>query len=375
MSDFQVTDDVTDNEASYHNRILPGISRSEFHNTVTMSATLELADSDTPIQELDPNGANRVCELPPESTTTNHHHFIKNTGSGGFSITIKDDSGTTTFCTLANDEWCIAWPADSTWHVLYSGNIGGGGASSVSITDSGGYFSGSDVEAALQEVGLTEESGWMEISDSWSYATASTITVPSDATTKYSPYMRVRFKQGGGYKYYVIRSVAATTLTVAINDDYVVANSAITNIAVSHLDVPLDFPMSFGFTPSWTNFTTTDATIAIKYSIAASGLVHIFGYVTFGASTAITGSPPSFGLPISHDTYSVTYAASSGLARYQDVGTNQYYGITTMLSDTLYFNLIDASSTYATTTGISSTTPFTWASTDMIIFNTTYQGV
>ena len=74
------------------------------------------------------------------------------------------------------------------------------------------------------------EDGWVAVTDSWAYASASTITVPSDATTKYQKGDRIRFKQGAGYKYGVIVTVAATLITILVNTDYTVANAGITDI-------------------------------------------------------------------------------------------------------------------------------------------------
>ena len=62
---------------------------------------------------------------------------------------------------------------------------------------------------------------WTPAEETWSYSSWSSttrigiITVPTDATTKYSAGMRVVFSQStGGTKYGIIVAVSATTLTV-----------------------------------------------------------------------------------------------------------------------------------------------------------------
>jgi hypothetical protein len=80
---------------------------------------------------------------------------------------------------------------------------------------------------------LLYNGGWIEVSDTWSYATATTITVPSDATLYYKKGWGVRIKQGGAYKYMYVIDVAATLLTLTGGSDYSVANSTITDIAVA----------------------------------------------------------------------------------------------------------------------------------------------
>ena len=92
---------------------------------------------------------------------------------------------------------------------------------------------------------LAQANGWIPVADTWTYASASTITIPSDGTTKYQKGMPLRFKQGGGYKYYNIYSVTSTLITVIVNTDFTVANTAITDIAVSFLANPFGFPQWF----------------------------------------------------------------------------------------------------------------------------------
>lgn len=94
----------------------------------------------------------------------------------------------------------------------------------------------------------TMMNGWIEVNDTWAYASATTITVPTNATTRYNKGNKIRIKQGGSYKYFYIVSVAATVLTVTGGTDYTVANSAISNIAYSKVESPLDFPTSFNYT-------------------------------------------------------------------------------------------------------------------------------
>lgn len=132
-------------------------------------------------------------------------------------------------------------------------------------------------------------SEWQEISETWTYASASTITVPTDATTRYSKGMKIRFKQGGSYKYGVVRVVAATLLTIVVNTDYTVANSAITDIAISYADRPVGFPTSFNFTCNLTASTTNPTGI----TTTANYVVFSWGIECFIAS--IAGASPTNG--------------------------------------------------------------------------------
>jgi hypothetical protein len=98
-------------------------------------------------------------------------------------------------------------------------------------------------------------SAWNEVSGTWTYASASTITVPTDATTIYQKGDYLRWKQGGGYKYGTILTVAATLITIIVNTDYTVANSAITNVAYSRLSNPQGWPGKFNYLPVYSGET------------------------------------------------------------------------------------------------------------------------
>ena len=107
--------------------------------------------------------------------------------------------------------------------------------------------------------------GWIAAAGTWTYASASTITIPTDGTATYRKFMKIRFKQGAGYKYYICSAIAATTLTVFVNTDYTIANAAITDVYYSFHDAPYGFPVNFAYTPTLvgiSGYTTAHYTIA-----------------------------------------------------------------------------------------------------------------
>src|ERR1035437_2933126 len=80
---------------------------------------------------------------------------------------------------------------------------------------------------------LPYRDGWTPATGSWTYASASTITVPSGAAAIYQKGDRIKWTQTT-VKYGVIVAVADTLLTIAVNTDYVVTNAAISAIYYSH---------------------------------------------------------------------------------------------------------------------------------------------
>lgn len=103
--------------------------------------------------------------------------------------------------------------------------------------------------------------GWQDAAETWTYATASTITVPAGAASKYAVGDRIKWTQTT-VKYGVITAVADTVLTIAVNTDYVVTNAAISANYYSHEYSPIGYP-------HW--FAQAAPTISVTYLDNGSG--------------------------------------------------------------------------------------------------------
>jgi len=173
--------------------------------------------------------------------------------------------------------------------------------------------------------------GWVELTETWAYASATTVTVLTNATTRFAKGMRVRFKQGGGYKYYVTSAVAATTLTITGGTDYTVANSAITDIAISFASGPVGYPGWFTYSPTWaaggsmtyTSVTTGIADFRIDGNSCTVKLATTAGTTGGSANPYITATPPvtillqSVSVDIAH-SYIVDGGTTHGHLRAED---------------------------------------------------------
>lgn len=111
LTSFLKTDLVDDHTAADVNKLIAGNLRPEYANTETISATKTLTDNDCQFQFLTASGANRDVRLAPEATS-NHITIIYNSGPT-YSLVVKDDSGVTTFSTLAPDEWEVFYPLNA----------------------------------------------------------------------------------------------------------------------------------------------------------------------------------------------------------------------------------------------------------------------
>lgn len=70
--------------------------------------------------------------------------------------------------------------------------------------------------------------GWIGAGESWTEASGTTITVPSNATTKYDVNDYIKLTQSSTVKYFKITAVSSTVLTVLGLNGETVANSPIT---------------------------------------------------------------------------------------------------------------------------------------------------
>ena len=115
-------------------------------------------------------------------------------------------------------------------------------------------------------------SGWVLVTDSWAYASATTITVPSGAAAIYSVGDKIKITQAT-VKYFYVVGVADTVLTVTGGSEYSVVSAAITSVYLSKEATPVGFPQWFSLTaPTWTTsgtaFTNQPATNSAKFQIA-----------------------------------------------------------------------------------------------------------
>lgn len=146
----------------------------------------------------------------------------------------------------------------------------------------------------------TNTDGWISTSETWTYASASTFTVTGDVTVKYQKGTRLQFTQTS-VKYAVVvgssHAGGTTTVTIAVNTDYTIANAAITSPYYSYDASPQGYPTSFSFTGVLTGFAA-GRNLTCKYSILGNQINIYVPADVAGTSNAttmtVTGMPVSF---------------------------------------------------------------------------------
>lgn len=129
----------------------------------------------------------------------------------------------------------------------------------------------------LQSNQLNIETGWYYANEVWTYASATTITVPSGAATKYSKGDRIKLTQTT-IKYFYIIGVADTLLTITAGTSYTLVNAAISNNYYSHEMTPVGFP-------EYMNYAATVSTVgggtAPTYTASDTNYFSIYGNMCY----------------------------------------------------------------------------------------------
>jgi len=160
--------------------------------------------------------------------------------------------------------------------------------------------------------------GWLDAAETWTWASATTINVPTDATTKYSVGMKIKITQAtGGTKYFEITIVAATLLTLYNPLGSVVNNEAINSPCFSSASQPFGYPAAKAYGQAYRsavyNFGDANRWEEIAFSGGTNNLVNIaignfnptYGDTTNNKLTVILAG-------VYRITYSVSFKGNNG---------------------------------------------------------------
>mgnify|MGYP003965578775 CR=1 FL=1 len=332
LDDFKKTDLVDDVLAAHVNKLQAASMQSGFGNFETLTATRELVDNDTAYQVFTLAAAAQDVELPALNTAANHIFLIMNDASSSYAATVKTFSGAATVATLAAGEASLFVADDGTW-----AQIGGGG----------------------------NDDGWISVLDTWTYASATTITVPSGAASIYSVGDPFKLTANSVVLQGYIVGVANTLLTV-LGDT--LTNHAFSNIAYSKSTKPAGFSVIFSYTPTYTNFSLVNGTVSAEYKVSESSVEGLIEIV-MGSESSVTGNM-YISLPITPSN-SIRFPIAT--ITFLDSGAAQYTGLGVVQSSSVRLKAFGAGGTYATQVDVNATVPFTWAASDQILLNFRYE--
>jgi hypothetical protein len=174
--------------------------------------------------------------------------------------------------------------------------------------------------------------GWQDAAETWTYASATTITVPSDATTKYAVGDKIKLTQSATVKYFYIVAVAATTLTITGGSDYTLTNNTISSNFYSHQSSPLGFPNWMAYSSTITGYSAT-ATNLTRFRIDGRGVTLSWRLSGTSNSTSFSATLPVTAANVSGYIWQqFMYAIDNGTAS----TVSDYAGITAAGSSVLF---------------------------------------
>lgn len=244
------------------------------------------------------------------------------------------------------------------------------------------YATTADVTASQAVVQGQINSGWTESTVTATYVSATTFTVSGDLTARYVKGSKIRLKQAGAYKYWFVASsvysAPNTTVTVYSNNDYTLANAAITDLALTKDAVAEGFPEYFSYTPTF-NGTLGNGTLSGYYTLMGR-TCHLYMKFIFGSTSAMNATDFRFNLPTNANATSASRFNLSdptlyaGNAVMTDVGNSVNFGLTRVFSSTVAkVEAMNAGGTYLTVANITTTIPFTWGTADYVVASLTYE--
>lgn len=165
------------------------------------------------------------------------------------------------------------------------------------LTDGGGLQPGDELAvnrggASYKARGVGTD-GWIsDTAETWTYVSATSFKVAgTDVTVKYSPGTRIRLKQAGGYKYFVVGSSSFstdTTVTITGGNDYSLANAAITDNYHSYAGNPQGYPGWFSFTPFSGSASGWGSTSQNEGHFCVNGRTVTYRFYVQGTSNSIS---------------------------------------------------------------------------------------
>ena len=119
---------------------------------------------------------------------------------------------------------------------------------------------GVDESAVKTSLDYFRATSWVEDPDTGVYVGTHSFKIEGkDVTVRFTKGTRIRYKQGGAYEYGVVILSAFstdTTITLATNTDYALADAEITDLGYSYAVNPQGYPDWFSFTSTLIGFSS-----------------------------------------------------------------------------------------------------------------------
>ena len=211
------------------------------------------------------------------------------------------------------------------------------------------YYDASSSRWRMVGGAATNNTGWITVTDSWTYASANTINVPSGAAAIYKKGMGIRITQTTD-KFLYIAGVSDTLLTVTGGTDFTVANAAITAAAYTFSPhTAIGFPVKFNCAaPTWSTATIDNGTGGQQPTAGSSSFIirgnKVELFVALSSSGAIkNGAGATLTVSAIPATLPNIVAPTVGVLGYGLITTVNYLAIVYYVSATSFSALSSSS--------------------------------
>ena len=157
-------------------------------------------------------------------------------------------------------------------------------------------------------VPLSYNDGWIPVSDTWTYVSATSFKITGkDVRYRFPKGTKIKLVQSSTTKYFYVVATSYTSgntiVTVTGGSDYSLAASTISGQAYSYAAAPQNFPQWLNYTPVWSADGGTpvlgNGTLFGKFSMIGANIRYL-GELRLGSTTSVgTTTNWKFSLPIS----------------------------------------------------------------------------
>lgn len=123
----------------------------------------------------------------------------------------------------------------------------------------------------LDAQGALFPDGWTPLGYTMVYASASTFTVAGvDLTLVFTKGTRIKWNEGATVKYGVVVASSFstnTTVTIAVNTDYVITNTTLSSPFYSYQANPRGYPTWFNYTLAYTGFSSNPTSVVSRFAV------------------------------------------------------------------------------------------------------------
>lgn len=190
----------------------------------------------------------------------------------------------------------------------------------------GDYVQADDTNSLRAEVVALEtaalDGGWIGAGVTWTYASATTITMPGNTTAIYTKGTRLKYTQSSTTKYQVVVSSAydgltpgTTTVIIIVTTTHPLVIGTITANYYSNLDNPRGFPTWLQYSATLTGFSVNPTSVS-KFNVSGDKITLIHAETSDGTSNTnslIVSLPVAASAGSSTTVVAVPYARDNGV--------------------------------------------------------------